>query len=1192
MKKNKRIMPEKKRYSVVLKQLFIALSFLSFIKGYAQCPTSINDAAVTTPSTCQSNGSITISGTVSAAIKYQIISGPTGFPIAAQSGNMFSNLLPGTYKVRAFCNTVSDTISNIVIASQYVQLKANSTTSNVCTSSTPGGVINTTASAGSPPYQYAYFTGSPSVPDNTLTYGLSNSFNATAFGTYNVRVKDACGVFVTQQITIARTYPATLCITSASTTYGNLTCAQLADSIYLAFSLSNNATLKSLPAGGIDIQLYTNTGTCASPVQGALIKTQHFGQASTPQIIIPKHNVLLKVVTPCGDVCTYCYSYSVPVLSLTAAIQQSGCSNASNPNGTLAISANVNANFVYPLTYTIKNSGGTTVATKTINSGTVSNVFKNNFPYDTYTVTATDACGNTASQTLTPPVTTGSAAKLTATVSTTINSCTSMNGRVSLDVVLNGILPNMANSTLTIIAPSPTSVGNTGSVTNGNDWAWLNVLPSSTYYIQVNNNCGILDTLTINTPKGTGQNQQILTTVTPLCGGIGNIDVTVSRLGNNTLSFQLLNSSNTVVGTGITSGSFANLPADTYSVVVTVAAGCTYTFSKTGIVIPAAGASPFLQKQLGIVCETATGSPLNTGQALLSIGGVAPLSVDYKLTSQPDNAYVNIDNNSPGFETITGLQPYQSYSVRITDGCGNSIITQISIGRLNAITEEFTSEPCIGQPYTLGVPDMINATYQWTKNGVAISTQREISFPSYTSDADGFYQCLITIGGCITRKVNVILNSANCGQSLLTNLTGNVFDDGNGLSDNTVNGTGISQPSGMQLYINLLDSNGNVVATTPVNSDGSYTLSNLNVGNDVLQLSTNQGTVGTLAPATQLPPTWLNTGENIGAAPGSDGAVNGLLPVSIMGSNINNANFGINYPPTANDTTTAPQMNPGGTAQVTVPALTGKDPEDGTYNGTSGTNIIIIDTLPTNGTLYYNGTAVNAGQTISNYNPALLTVDPVDSAVTLTFAYSEVDSAGVPSAPATVIMPFRITALAVQLLSFNATAVGNNSKLDWQTPANSNARNFIIEHSDDGAITFLSIGQVAAQQSNNISLSYTWYHDNPSIGVHYYRLRMIDDHGNANYSDVKSVTFIDEFGKNVKIYPVPTSTIVQLKLPKAATSDMVIKVYDNAGLLIRTISPNLRQVIPINVQSFATGVYTVTIIRNNTIIYTGRIIKL
>ena len=101
-----------------------------------------------------------------------------------------------------------------------------------------------------------------------------------------------------------------------------------------------------------------------------------------------------------------------------------------------------------------------------------------------------------------------------------------------------------------------------------------------------------------------------------------------------------------------------------------------------------------------------------------------------------------------------------------------------------------------------------------------------------------------------------------------------------------------------------------------------------------------------------MPTGWVNTGEDCCDNAGSDGTVNGLVSVAVATTNVTNANLGIDHVPSGVDITATPQLNPGGTMQVLVPALIGTDPEDGTV-GTG--NSIRIDVLPTNAILYYNG---------------------------------------------------------------------------------------------------------------------------------------------------------------------------------------------------------------------------------------------
>jgi hypothetical protein len=242
-------------------------------------------------------------------------------------------------------------------------------------------------------------------------------------------------------------------------------------------------------------------------------------------------------------------------------------------------------------------------------------------------------------------------------------------------------------------------------------------------------------------------------------------------------------------------------------------------------------------------------------------------------------------------------------------------------------------------------------------------------------------------------------------------ISGNVLNDANGLVNTNVDGTGIGSPNGIQLYANLLDATGTtVIASVPVNPDGTYNFYGVTSNTTyVVQLSINQGTAGQPAPVVALPTGWVNTGEDCCDNTGSDGTVNGLVSVAVTTTSVTNANFGINHRPAGTDITAVPQLNPGGLIQVPVPPLVGSDPEDGTL-GSGAT--VRIDVLPTNATLYYNGVAVTAGQVISNYNPALLTIDPNPNdasqpALLATFQYSFADAAGVyDPVPNTVNMQF------------------------------------------------------------------------------------------------------------------------------------------------------------------------------------------
>ena len=251
-------------------------------------------------------------------------------------------------------------------------------------------------------------------------------------------------------------------------------------------------------------------------------------------------------------------------------------------------------------------------------------------------------------------------------------------------------------------------------------------------------------------------------------------------------------------------------------------------------------------------------------------------------------------------------------------------------------------------------------------------------------------------------------------------LSGHVFDDGSG--DANINGTLINKPDGTQLYATLLNSNGNMMASVPVDNTGAYAFTGADgvTANTeyTISLGTTQGTIGDPAPAVNLPANWNNADgeqpDNNGT--GNDGQTNGAgdgkmtLTTGNTATNSNN-DFGINHKPISNDTSEASQLNPGGATQVQVPDLNVTDTEDG-----KPTTITIKD-LPANATLYYDGQPVVAGTPILHFDPIKLTVDPIDGDQTVIFNYTTTDAAGVESDPATVTMPF--TGLSISGNIFN-----------------------------------------------------------------------------------------------------------------------------------------------------------------------------
>ena len=255
-------------------------------------------------------------------------------------------------------------------------------------------------------------------------------------------------------------------------------------------------------------------------------------------------------------------------------------------------------------------------------------------------------------------------------------------------------------------------------------------------------------------------------------------------------------------------------------------------------------------------------------------------------------------------------------------------------------------------------------------------------------------------------------------------ISGNVLNDVNGLTDNTVNGTAINgtavaQPGGspIPLYASLV-SGGSIVATVPVTSTGTYSFAGVSNGSYSVILTTNSA--GSLTPS--VPTSWTNTGENIGTAVGNDGSPNGNLSVTVSGAPITDANFGIEQLPTAGSGVNT-VSNPGGTTPVPVPTNTftnttvSSDVTPGTVTS------IRITGFPTNTTsLTINGTVYNSGNfpgggvvvtTDGSGNPSVpILVDPTNDANPVTIPFKAIDNAGKESTnTGTAVLNFTTPAL-------------------------------------------------------------------------------------------------------------------------------------------------------------------------------------
>ena len=753
---------------------------------FAQCPGSMTASAATTTASCPSSGSVIIS-TVPAAnpsFTYKLTTGPAGTLLnTPQSSNVFNALLPGNYTAQASCGAVQANVS-FTIANGYIPItNVNTAVTLNCGSYAQGGTVAISVTGGSAPFVYSIVkSNDPNYPDAASVYNSASSKTVSSYGTYQVRVKDACNQFYTSTVMLQSSLiPVSLTISPNNQTVCNPTTYNF----NYAFLLGDGGGYADLSAinalGGVKINVYEKAaGSCTStgPLLTSSISHTNYNDPAVSVPVVSSKQYFFQVITPCGDTTTLCYDAAIgaenPYYSMLSSL--SGCATMTSPLTETLTSYSYGPGIVYPLTVRLflgSDSLGTLTDTKVaMTENDISSLAFTGLTAATYYMVSSDACGHTNTELITDPTTAGAPSISFDYYDT--NECngagvTTESGGGTGVFTLSGYLPNSASAKFTIIA-GPGSIGDTASYSG--DAIYFNNLLPGIYTASVATTCGTT-TIQFTMPGNPDYllKQNITATGTSTCGaGSGTVAAVTDYNGAFNPSFVLIDAvTNMPVDSNI-NGNFFNIPSGQYYVKLklTNATNCTntagYYINSNTVTIPPVGAGPVIAKKLGVICEDINGNQLTTGTAYISIAGVAPLLVEYKLTSA--STWITYSSNAGTDISITGLSAGSIYDVRVT-ACGITNATQVTIGQLSKITTTTSTQPCSGSPYELAMPQLSGASYEW-KNpaGIIVSTSYNYTIPVYSASYDGKYIGTLTWSGCVKRADTLTLSASLCGTSI------------------------------------------------------------------------------------------------------------------------------------------------------------------------------------------------------------------------------------------------------------------------------------------------------------------------------------------------------------------------------------------------------------------------------------------
>lgn len=393
---------------------------------------------------------------------------------------------------------------------------------------------------------------------------------------------------------------------------------------------------------------------------------------------------------------------------------------------------------------------------------------------------------------------------------------------------------------------------------------------------------------------------------------------------------------------------------------------------------------------------------------VISPGDTLTWTLSYKNTATTTSTSFQSNDPLPAGVTITATGA-QSVSVSGsgTSASANSSYTGAASGTVSNLLAAGATLGNSGV-ITINIPTTVNSGFSGSLSNQANATGSTISSSGVNSDnvddtTAGLPSGVTVPSGSVAQTQGSGIDPTTATVTPSVTVSGKVWDDADNSANNTFTnintGAETGTNAGGTVYAILVNSSGNVIATTAVGNDGTYSFSGIagSQSNVTIRLATSAGTVGAVAPTAGVPTGWTNTSPLTTAA------------FNIVTSNITGQDFGIEQLPTAAATDPASQANPVGTTLVTVPSthFTGSDP-DGTIATFKFTTFPTNTTSVTiNGTNYTAGTFPGGGVTVTASSGALpasvVSLDPTDGAVTVDIPFTVIDNAGKESVGAATV---------------------------------------------------------------------------------------------------------------------------------------------------------------------------------------------
>lgn len=1000
-------------------------------------------------------------------------------------------LIAGTYSV-----TITDangcSLSESINITEPVELTTQVNKTDVTCFSANDGTAIVTASGGTTPYTYAWSNGQNTAEITGLTPG-----------DYTVTVTDGnfCEVITTINITQPNALSATINITNLlcnGDDSGSATAVVAGGTAPYTYAWSNGSstqTLDNLAAGSYTVTI-TDVNECSATAMATITEPDTLQLSLTVNnIVCTSEQIGTITAVVAGGTMPYTYawsngettetianlpagSYTVTVTDANGCIVEATTGVAQIPNLELMASkTDVTCFGANDGTATVVASGDSPPYMYAWSNGEITDMITGLAP-GTYTVTVTGTAGCVGEAS----VTIGSPTELTLNITKVDLSCNGASDGECTAVPAGGTAPYSY------------------TWSNGSSTSNIDGLPAGTYSVTVTdaNECTTEGSVTINEPDAI---TVMVNTMQGTCedSSDGSVNATVNG-GTAPYTYAWSN--------GGSGAMISDLAADTYSVTVTDANGC----SATGSIVLNAFEKPVCT---AVVIQEESFPNANDGIARAEVtGGTGPYEYRW--------------NNGADTETITGLG-VGTFSVTITDANGCSTSCEVELkpaARIGDFVWLDINRNGIQDPGEPGI------------GGVTVIVTGVVEDDAYadttTTDANGIYGFDVPPPG--NYKVTFILPP---GTDLIPTLQNAGGDDAR---DSDVD------PVMLMTQVFFIQ-RGDVDLTL----DAGFYDRCVNI--------TNPGTIGYdqyLCGPGGDPAPIIEISQPIGG----EGEIQYLWMKSTVGGPFNNTNW------QAIPNSNTQNYDPGPIYETTyfirctrrencpyletniVAVVVGNE----TVAEINGSPLVCEDTPVS----FF---ATNEGGTNSNYQwdlgPAAVPRYVVGRTANTTFAsfgtFELKLTVSVGGCTSTAVRRITVTSLCGGL-TIDADAVSQQEVLvKWSVANDGQDYEFAIDHSADGN-TFQEIDRVnTPKRLENNMRHYEYMDTHPKTGRNYYRVRVIEGTNQETTSDVaQAILFANS--ELMHFYPNPVTDHLTIEIFDSLNDDIQMQVINANGTTMQTIN--------------------------------------